>query len=60
MSAQQAGATHLMMLVGDPFWEQTASSLASQGWRMTLLRPAGRKPGYEIHALSREGVADAR
>lgn len=58
--AQQAGATHLMALVGDPFWEQTLSGLASQGWRMKLLRPASQKPGYEIYALSREGVADAR
>lgn len=58
--ARQAGASHLMALTGDPFWELVVPSLASQGWRLTLLRPAGHQPGYAIYAMRYEGVDDAR
>jgi len=58
--ARQAGANYLMVLVGDPFWELVLPSLASQGWRLTLLRPAVHKPGYAIYAMCYEGVVDDR
>lgn len=58
--ALQSGASHLMVLVGDPFWGQIVPSLASQDWHLALLRPAGQKPGYAIYALSRKGVANGR
>jgi hypothetical protein len=49
-----------MVLVGDAFWEPVLASLASQGWRLTLLPPTMNKRGYAIYAMCYEGVVDDR
>lgn len=53
--ACDSGATHLVALKGDGFWENVATSLEGEGWVLEAERlPSGI--GYAVYRISRPGT----